>query len=103
MENTASEVWADTAYCSAANEAYLEKCGRRSRIHHKKPKGRPMPEPLSRGNATKSKIRARVEHVFAEQKDRMDRVPIYYLFLTIDRKTALFSAPMSESLSFALR
>jgi len=30
-----------------------------------------MPRPLARGNAAKSKIRARVEHVFAEQKDRM--------------------------------
>ena len=30
-----------------------------------------MPKPLARGNATKSAIRARIEHVFAEQKDRM--------------------------------
>ncbi len=30
-----------------------------------------MPKPLARGNATKSQIRARIEHVFAEQKDRM--------------------------------
>lgn len=85
MENTASEVWADTAYRSAANEAYLEKCGRRSRIHHKKPKGRPMPAPLSRGNATKSKIRARVEHVFAEQKDRMG---LFIRTIGIDRARA---------------
>ena len=69
--NTASEVWADTAYRSAANEAFLARAGKVSRIHHKKPKGRPMPKPLARGNATKSAIRARIEHVFAEQKDRM--------------------------------
>jgi transposase, IS5 family len=69
--NTASEVWADTAYRSAANEAFLAKAGKVSRIHHKKPKGRPMPKPLARGNARKSQIRARIEHVFAEQKDRM--------------------------------
>ena len=69
--NTASEVWADTAYRSAANEAFLARAGKVSRIHHKKPKGRPMPKPLARGNATKSQIRARIEHVFAEQKDRM--------------------------------
>ena len=30
-----------------------------------------MPKPIARGNATKSQIRARIEHVFAEQKDRM--------------------------------
>jgi IS5 family transposase len=69
--NTASGVWADTAYRSAANEAFLEKAGKASHIHHKKPRGRPMSSPVARANARKSKIRARVEHVFAEQKDRM--------------------------------
>ena len=57
--NTASDVWADTAYRSKANKAYLDKAGKVSRIHHRKPKSRPMPKPLARGNAAKSKIRAR--------------------------------------------
>jgi len=69
--NTASDVWADTAYRSAANEAYLAKAGKRSRIHRRKPKGRAMPGVFARANAARSKIRARVEHVFAEQKARM--------------------------------
>ena len=69
--NTASAVWADTAYRSAANEAFIEKNGFVSRIHRKKPKGKPMPEAMRRANAEKSKVRSRVEHVFAEQKDRM--------------------------------
>jgi len=69
--NTASDVWADSAYRSAANERYLEACGKVSRIHRKKPRGKPMPRHIARGNATRSKIRARVEHVFAEQKSRM--------------------------------
>ena len=30
-----------------------------------------MPKNMARGNAAKSKIRAKVEHVFAEQKSRM--------------------------------
>ena len=30
-----------------------------------------MPEAVRRANNAKSKVRARVEHVFAEQKDRM--------------------------------
>src|SRR5215813_11361797 len=42
-----------------------------SHIHRKKPKGRAMPETMRRANNAKSKIRARVEHVFAEQKHRM--------------------------------
>jgi IS5 family transposase len=70
-DNTASEVWADTAYRSQANEKWLKRQGRVSRIHRKKPRGRPMPERTARANAAKSKVRARVEHVFAHQKDKM--------------------------------
>ena len=42
--NTASGVWADTAYRSAANETFMHKNGFVSHIHRKKPKGRAMPE-----------------------------------------------------------
>ncbi len=70
-DNTASDVWADTAYRSKTNEAWLASKGRVSRIHHKKPKGKPMPETTTRANAKKSTVRAKVEHVFAQQKDRM--------------------------------
>lgn len=69
--NTAKTVWADTAYRSAANEAFMAKNGFISRIHRKKPKARPMPQAMRRTNNAKSKVRARIEHVFAEQKDRM--------------------------------
>lgn len=69
--NTGSTVWADTAYRSKANEEWLEKNGYVSDIHHKKPKGRPMSEATSRANGRRSKIRAFVEHVFAQQKSRM--------------------------------
>jgi IS5 family transposase len=69
--NTGSSVWADTAYRSAANEAHLNKAGKVSRIHRRKPKGKPMPKAVARANAAKSKVRARIEHVFAEQKSRM--------------------------------
>lgn len=69
--NTGSTVWADTAYRSKKNEAWLEKNGYRSDIHHRKPKGKPMSETTSRANGRRSKIRAFVEHVFAQQKSRM--------------------------------
>jgi transposase len=70
--NTAAGVWADTAYRSATNETFMQKNGFVSHVHRKKPKGRPLPEPIRRANAAKSKIRSHVEHVFAEQKDRME-------------------------------
>ena len=50
----------------------MEKNGFVSRIHRKKPVGRPMPETTRPANALKSKVRSGVEHVFAVQKDKMD-------------------------------
>ncbi|MCI0755754.1 IS5 family transposase [Teichococcus vastitatis] len=73
-DNTASDVWADTAYRSARNEAMLAARGLVSRIHRKKPKGRPMPVRARRANAAKSAVRTKVEHVFAHQKGLMSVV-----------------------------
>ena len=70
-DNTASEVWADTAYRSAKNEEHLTRHGFVSCIHRKKPKGRPMAERTRIANARKSKVRSAVEHVFAYQKGPM--------------------------------
>ncbi len=70
-ENTASAVWADTAYRSKANEAFMEKNGFQSQVHHKKPPKKSLPRPLAKANAARSKVRAAVEHVFAHQKARM--------------------------------
>lgn len=70
-ENTASSIWGDTAYRSKLNEAYIAENGYTSQIHRKKPKGKPMPKHISRANNQKSKIRSKVEHVFAVQKDQM--------------------------------
>jgi transposase, IS5 family len=69
--NTAGEVWADTAYRSQANEKFLAGRLLRSQIHRKKPKGKPMPRHTARANARKSAVRAAVEHVFARQKGPM--------------------------------
>ena len=69
--NTASTVWADSAYRSKTNEEWLKGNGLKSDIHQRKPKGKPMSEMMSRANGRRSKIRSAVEHVFARQKDKM--------------------------------
>lgn len=69
--NTGSAVFADTAYRSKANERHLASNGLVSRIHRKKPKGKPMPANVARANGAKSKVRSAVEHVFARQKGPM--------------------------------
>ena len=68
--NTASTVWADTAYHSKANEDFMDKEGFVSKVHRKKPHLKPMPRYIQRSNAGKSMIRSRVEHVFADQKSQ---------------------------------
>jgi IS5 family transposase len=69
-ENTGSEVWADSAYRSQSNERWLAARMLTSRIHRRKPAGKPMPRHMARANAKKSAVRAAVEHVFAHQKTR---------------------------------
>lgn len=73
-DNTASGVWADTAYRSKKNEALLAKGMFNSHIHQRKPYRRPMPERIARANAKRSVVRSAVEHVFAGQKHRMGLV-----------------------------
>jgi transposase, IS5 family len=73
-QNTASDVWADTAYRSRANLELIERRGRVAQFQVRKPRGRPMPAHMARGNATRARVRSRVEHVFAAQKRRMGLV-----------------------------
>src|SRR6185312_607067 len=65
------DLWADTSYRSAKNEALLAKRRLISRILRKKPRGRLMAACTRRANARKSAVRAAVEHVFAHQKGPM--------------------------------
>ena len=82
--NTASDVWADTAYRSKANEAFMEKQGFVSKAHRKKLRLKPMPRHIQRSNAVQSVIRSRVEHVFADKKSRMG---LFIRTVGIDRAT----------------
>jgi len=69
--NTASEVWADSAYRSASIEAKLEEKGLKSRVHRKGHRNKPLSEREKRGNKTRSQVRVRVEHVFGAQSNDM--------------------------------
>jgi IS5 family transposase len=83
--NTASSAWADTACRSAANIALLERRGLVPRFQRAKPRGKPMPRHIARGNARRARIRSRVEHVFAAQKRRLGLV---IRTVGLDRATA---------------
>jgi IS5 family transposase len=71
--NTGSQVWADSAYHSAEIEQKLKARGLKSRIHRRAARNRPLSPTQEAANTTRSKVRARVEHVFGHQENSMGR------------------------------
>lgn len=57
-------VWGDSAYRSEEIEEKLTSAGFKSRIHEKGYRNKPLTEIQKKNNTKKSKVRARVEHVF---------------------------------------
>jgi len=66
--NTSRDVFADSAYRSAETEAKLKDGGFRSRIHRRASRNHPLSDAQTRANRAKSRIRARIEHVFGAQQ-----------------------------------
>jgi hypothetical protein len=73
-DNWASAAWADTAYRSKANLRLLDRRGLLAQFQRAKPRGRPMPKHIAQGHATRARVRAKVEHVFAAEKRRFELV-----------------------------
>jgi transposase, IS5 family len=67
--NTSEEVYADSAYRSAETEAKLKERGFRSRIHRRGSRNHPLSQAQEAANRRKSKVRARVEHIFGAQEN----------------------------------
>ena len=67
--NTSADVYADSAYRSAEAEAKLSLRGLRSRIHQRANRNHPLSQAQENANRQKSKIRARIEHVFGAQQN----------------------------------
>lgn len=70
-DNTASRIWADTAYGSKKNRKMLDKHKITADIHTRKPRGKPMSDRARQANSRRSKIRSFVEHPFAHMKGPM--------------------------------
>jgi len=66
-DNTSAEVWADSAYRSRDRQQALAEQGFRSHIHRKGQAGKPLSERANEANRRRSKVRARVEHIFGQQ------------------------------------
>jgi transposase, IS5 family len=65
-ENTNADVYADSAYSSEKTEQRLSYLWYRSRINQKGKRNEPLTDFQQEQNRKKSKVRARVEHVFAQ-------------------------------------
>lgn len=63
-DNDGNAIWADSAYRSEAIEAALEWMGFESQIHERAYRSAPLSDQQKQANRTKSKTRAKVEHVF---------------------------------------
>lgn len=69
--NTNRDVYADGAYHSQAIRERLEQQGYRDRIHRRGRRDAPLTDRDRASNKVKSKVRARVEHVFGRQAQRL--------------------------------
>jgi IS5 family transposase len=72
-DNSSRSVWADSAYRSQAREDSLREAGYRSHIHRKGARGQALNDRAKEANRKRSTVRARVEHIFAQQADRLVR------------------------------
>jgi transposase, IS5 family len=65
--NSNADVYADSAYRSAAQEEKFIEDGYRSKVHHKGTRNKPLSEFKQEVNTNRSKVRAKVEHIFGNQ------------------------------------
>lgn len=70
QDNTGAGIWADSAYRSEDTEKLLKKRKLRSHVHRKAYRNKPLSEFQNSLNTEKSRIRARVEHIFGWMENR---------------------------------
>lgn len=65
--NSSRDVWADSAYWSDSREEELRERGYRSQINHQGRSNKPLTDRGKEANRKRSRVRARVEHIFGMQ------------------------------------
>jgi transposase, IS5 family len=71
LNNTCKQVWADNAYRYKRSDQELKRLSLKNEIHYKGYRDRPLSEAQRRINKKRSKVRARVEHVFGYQQNSL--------------------------------
>jgi len=83
-ENASAEdrqLWADSAYRSEATEVMLKEKGLCSQIHERAYRKHPLTEVQKIANRMKSKVRARIEHVYGHMETAMGGMLIHTIGL----------------------
>ena len=65
------ELYADSAYTGEEQEKTIERHGLVNKVHEKGYRNKPLTEEQKQNNKNKSKVRARVEHVFGFMEQSM--------------------------------
>ncbi len=84
IDETDNTLHADSAYRSSDIEEYLQDKNCKSLVHEKGYRGNPLSDTQKESNNIKSKIRARVEHVFGFMTNSMNNA-LYMKCIGIDR------------------
>ena len=79
VDGTEGAVYADSAYRSAEAEAMLAAKQITSQIHERAYRNRPLSEEQKESNRQKSKLRARIEHVFGYMSQTMKGFYLRYI------------------------
>lgn len=79
VATTDGQVYADSAYRSAEAEAMLAQKQVTSRIHERAYRNRPLSDAQKESNRQKSRIRARIEHVFGFMSQSMKGFYLRYI------------------------
>jgi IS5 family transposase len=71
-DNDSRETWADSAYRSDAQQERLEEHNYTSRIHERAYRNKPLTPEQEAANMERSRVRARIEHVFGHMTTAMN-------------------------------
>ncbi len=77
-EDSGQPLYADSSYRSESLEEYCGQMGIESRTHEKGYRNKPLQKRQKAANKRKSKVRARVEHIFAFMENSMNGMYLHY-------------------------
>jgi len=77
-EDAGEPLYADSAYRSESMESFCRSMGVESMIHEKGYRNRPLLKRQKNANRKKSRVRARVEHIFAFMENSMNGMYLHY-------------------------